>query len=570
MALKVVLAAMGAENISLEAISAALKNDGHDVQLAFDRALFSDAQYFSIPWLARLLDVKSTVVRQIVAAKPDLLGVSVFADNYQWALDLCRRVKQEIDVTVVFGGIHPTTVPERVISEDCVDIICVGEGDHAIAELAASLDRGQIDYSLKNLWFKKDGEIIRNPPRPNANLDDLPMIDKELFEDYIPYRHYYLTITNRGCVRRCAFCAENFKERWEGENQLGPFMRDTSVEKVIAEFQHMRETYRLTYIDIKNNVLSGSRKWTLEFLQRYKEEIGLPFRIMGYPRLLTKEVTQALSAAGCHHIQMGIESFNERIRKEILLRPETNDQIRAAIQNMEDAGIGYSTDFILGLPGETEQDLIDAIQLLNGRKGLRRASIFWLEYLPGVHITALAQQMGLIGARELENIEQGKQQNYLAHGSIQDKKKVRQLKNYHLMFRILPIAPAPVIDFILKHKLHRSFRFLPQTPIIILVDILVSFAKRDYYALWAIRTYLFEAKRRMKARIFGPVGFVYKRAPVAGAKRSVGAIEPVESRPLVDAAPFEVGDGTLAACRTWWPRATQRGAGHRNDAGRRP
>jgi len=190
MPLKVVLAATGAENISLEAISAMLKQNGHRVQLAFDRALFNDAQYFSIPWLARLLDVKNAVVRQIVEAKPDLLCVSVFADNYQWALDLCRRVKQEIDVTVVFGGIHPTTVPERVIREECVDVICVGEGDFAIAELANSLERGRVDHSIKNLWFKKDGEIVRNPPRPNTNLDNLPMIDKELFEDYIPYRHY--------------------------------------------------------------------------------------------------------------------------------------------------------------------------------------------------------------------------------------------------------------------------------------------------------------------------------------------------------------------------------------------
>ena len=513
MPLKVVLAAMGAENVSLEAISAALKGRGHEVQLAFDRALFNDAQYFPVPSLARLLDVKDRVVRQIVEAKPDLLGVSVFADNYQWALDLCRRVKREIDVVVVFGGIHPTTVPETVIREDCVDVVCVGEGDEAIVELAESLERGRIDHSIPNLWFKSDGEIVRNPPRPNANLDDLPMIDKELFEHYVPYRHYYLTVTNRGCVRRCSFCSENFKERWESENQLGPFMRDTSVEKVIAEFRYMRDRYGLRYIDIKNNVLSGSRRWTLEFLDRYKKELGLPFRIMGYPRLLTREVTQALRAAGCHHVQMGIESFNEKLRKEVLLRPETNEQVREAIQNLEDAGLGYSTDLILGLPGETEEDLVGAIRLLSGRPGLRRASIFWLEYLPGVYITELAERMGLIGPREMENIAQGKQQNYLAHGSIEDGKKVKQLKNYHLLFRILPITPAPVIEFILRHRLHRLFRFLPQTPILVAVDLLVSFAKRDYYALWAIRTYLFELRRRIEAALLRRADRGYKRAP---------------------------------------------------------
>lgn len=512
MPLKVVMAAMGAENVSLEAISAALKEDGHQVQLAFDRALFNDGQYFSIPWLARLLDVKDQVVRQIVAARPDLLCVSVFADNYQWALDLCRRVKREIDVTVVFGGIHPTTVPERVIAEDCVDVICVGEGDAAIRELAASLERGAADTAIRNLWFKRDGAVIRNPPRPNADLDALPMIDKALFEDHIPYRHYYLTVTNRGCVRRCAFCSENFKERWEREQQLGPFMRDSSVEKVIDELRAMRARYGLRYIDIKNNVLSGSRRWTLEFLRRYREEIGLPFRIMGYPRLLTPEVTQALAAAGCHHVQMGIESFNERTRRELLLRPETNEQIRAALANLDAAGIGYSTDFILGLPGETEQDLIDALHLLTGCKRLRRASVFWIEYLPGVAITESARRLGLLGPRELENIETGRQQNYLAHGSIEDAEQARQLKNYHLLFRLAPILPAPFMERILARGWHRGFRFLPQTPILIAVDLLVSVLSRDTYAFWAIRTYGFELRRRLRARLLGERAAIYKTA----------------------------------------------------------
>lgn len=537
MPLKVVLAAMGAENISLEAISAMLKRHGHQVQLAFDRALFNDGQYFSIPWLARLFDVKDAVIRQIIEARPDLLCVSVFADNYQWALDLCRRVKREIDVTSVFGGIHPTTVPERVIREECVDVICVGEGDHAIAELAASLERGDVDCSIRNLWFKKDGRIIRNPPRPNVDLDELPMIDKELFEDYIPYRHYYLTVTNRGCVRRCSFCAENFKERWESEHRLGPFMRDTSVDKVIDELTFMRARYGVRYIDIKNNVLSGSKRWTLDFLRRYRDEVGLPFRIMGYPRLLTREVTRALREAGCHHVQMGIESFNETIRREILLRPETNEQIREALENLEEAGIGYSTDFILGLPGESEQDLIDALRLLSGRRHLRRASIFWLQYLPGVHLTALARQMGLIGEREIENIEEGRQQNYLAHGSIDDPEAVRRLGSYHLLFRLVPVMPAGAMDFVLAHRLHRWLRFVPQTPIIIAVDLLVSLLKRDYYALWAIRTYAFELKRRLKARLFGaPEG--YKSHPALAVMPAAATAEDRDARVSPEIAPL--------------------------------
>jgi hypothetical protein len=151
--------------------------------------------------------------------------------------------------------------------------------------------------------------------------------------------------------------------------------------------------------------------------------------------------------------------------------------------------------------------------------------------------------MGLIGPRELENIEQGKQQNYLAHGSVEDQAMVRHLKNYHLLFRMLPLTPAPVMEFILKHRLHKFLRIFAQTPVIIVIDVLVSIVKRDYYSLWAIRTYLFEMKRRMKARIFGPVEFVYKSSHVAEVEGE-GAREAVASRPLVGGATLNVRSRT--------------------------
>lgn len=181
---------------------------------------------------------------------------------------------------------------------------------------------------------------------------------------------------------------------------------------------------------------------------------------------------------------------------------------------MEDAGLHYSADFILGLPGETEEDLIGAIRLLSGRKGLRRASIFWLEYLPGVALTDFAQRTGLIGPRERENIDAGRQQNYLAHGSVEDPQQIRHLKTYHLLFRLLPITPARVMEFLLRYRLHQRLRVLSVTPVIILVDLFVSVAKRDYYSLWAIRTYAFEITRRLKTRLYGRAEFAYKSSPL--------------------------------------------------------
>jgi radical SAM superfamily enzyme YgiQ (UPF0313 family) len=497
--MKVTFVAMGAENISIEALSAILKKHGHETALAFDRSLFNDAAYFPIPPLAKFFDNRGEALDKVLSSKPDLVAFSVFADNYQWALSLARDIKKKLKVPIVFGGIHPTTVPQKVIRQKEVDIICLSEGDYPLLELVESMAKGKIDYKIKNLWFKKNGKVIKNPVRPLIkNLDELPMIDKDLFADVWPISDYYLTVTSKGCICACSYCSQNFLNNWERKLKLGKFLRERSVESVINELKEMKDKFKIKRVDIKNNILSGSMDWTWEFLKRYKKEINLPFRIMGHPVLMTKKYCTELKKAGCWHVQLGIESLNPQVRKKVLLRNETNETIIAAIDNMEAAGLGYSTDFIIGLPGETDKDLEDALKLLAGRKHLIRASIFWLEYLPGVQITKDALKRKAISKEKLKAINEGRQQNYLSTGSITEKEEMSKLKNFHILFRLVPIAPKSFINYIVDHKLYKYFKYLPQTPIIIFIDILVSIAKKDEYAIEAIKSYFWEIKRRMK------------------------------------------------------------------------
>ena len=72
-----------------------------------------------------------------------------------------------------------------------------------------------------------------------------------------------------------------------------------------------------------------------------------------------------------------------------------------------------------------------------------------------------------------------------------------KLKNFHILFRLVPIAPKRFINYVIDHKLYRYFKYLPQTPIIIFIDILVSIAKKDEYAIEAIKSYFWEIRRRL-------------------------------------------------------------------------
>ncbi|HIA31866.1 MAG TPA: B12-binding domain-containing radical SAM protein [Nitrospinaceae bacterium] len=490
--MKIIFPVMGAENISVAVMATLCKDLGHSVKVAFDRALFDDKQYFSIDFLANLFDKKKQVIEEIIKEKPDVLALSVFSDNYQWSLDLVRRVKEKHkNFVTVWGGIHPTSVPAEVIKEDAVDFVIEGDGELPMTKLLHALENGKVFEDVPNLWFKRDGEIF---PGKHTYLNEegsFPIPDKNVFENFIPMEEYYLTVTNKGCIQKCSFCSENFKFDHEAELREGSFIREKSVDTVIQELKGMKEKYKLRYIDIKNNVLSGSKKWISEFCEKYPKEVGLPFRVMVQPLQLQKDYASMLKKAGCHHVQMGIESFNAKVRKEVLLRDETTEQVITALEKLDEAGINFSADLILGLPGEKEEDLIYALKTLSPRKHLIRASIFWLQYAPNVDITKQALDKGFIGKDEEKMINEGLQDNYLSTGSPMEGERKRILKTYHILYRLIPIVPHKLMVWMLDTGVYKIFRHIPfQIALIIAIDVFVSYYRKDYYAKWIMKWYV--------------------------------------------------------------------------------
>lgn len=490
--MKIIFPVMGAENISVSYLSTVLKEAGHSVKVAFDRALFDDKQYFSVAFLNRIFSEKDKMIKGIIREKPDVLAMSVFADNYQWSLEVVREVRKYHLCVTVWGGMHPTSCPEEVISRDEVDYMVVSEGEGPFVELLEVLSEKESPEKIPNLWLKRNGQIIRNKPRRLMDPRNFPAIDKTIYEKFIPMRDYYLTVTSKGCIAHCSFCSQNFLKKWEEDEAIGvgPFLREKPVDAVLEELKTMKKRYGIRYVDIKNNVFSGNNKWCDEFLRRYPIEVGLPFRIMGHPLLFQGDLAIKLKKASCHHIQMGIESFNAEVRKKVLLRNETNEQIIRALDAIEAAGINFSADIMVGLPGETEEDLTLCLKTLAKYKRLIRASIFWLQYLPNVDITKLALSKGYIDNKNEAMINQGLQNNYLSTGSPMEPQRMKILKTYHILFRLLPIMPEPITHLLIDYKVYKVFRFIPlQVVVIVMIDIFVSFVRRDYYAKWIMGWY---------------------------------------------------------------------------------
>jgi len=498
--MKCTFVAMGVENISLQVLSAMLKKHGHETSLAYDQALFDDKNYLCMPWIAGLFDHSDVVIKQVINSKPDLVGFSVITPNYLWAVKMAERIKQHLNVPVIFGGMHASTLPNKVIMNDCVDMVCIGEGDYALLELCNSIENNKPDYSIRNIWFKVGYEIIRNNQRPLIdNLDSLPYPDKDLFAPHVPIKNYYLAVTSRGCPFACTFCSLSFQAK-EIEKLGGKRLRERSPDSVINELSVMLKKFKFEWIDFRNNIFTANRKWILEFLEKYNIEIALPFKAFGHPATIDYEIALKLKNAGCFGIQLGIESYSPHVRNEILNRKETNLQILEAVTAMDKAGLPYSIDYILGLPAQTEEELLNAADFFLDRSMCYRISPFMLEYLPGLDIIQYGLKYKEITEADVRELEAGRHNHYLSTGSMGSSRKLKFLMGYRLLFRLIPLFPSMISKIILKLKIYKIFPYMPMNAILSTIDLCMIFRRRDRDAYAYAKNYWYWFKSRFDKR----------------------------------------------------------------------
>jgi len=128
------------------------------------------------------VDIDEAFKRKIAAFKPDLIAFSIVENNYLCAKNLFMIAREASNVPIIVGGLFPTIEPDFFIKDDNVDLICVGEGEYAIAELAKRLGSGEDISDIPNLIVKKDGKIIKNGFSKYYDWNPLIFQDWEIFD----------------------------------------------------------------------------------------------------------------------------------------------------------------------------------------------------------------------------------------------------------------------------------------------------------------------------------------------------------------------------------------------------
>lgn len=426
--------------IGIRIISSCLKNEGHDVQMIFlQNKGYDDEDKGNIFLKDELAQVSA------ICSDSQLVCFSLMSMYVPMVLEVVNELKRTIKAKIVIGGVHPTLCPEESLAFG--DVVCVGEGEKAVVELANRMERGEDIYNIENLWFKKeDGSIIKNKLSPlEQNLDSFPFPDYDLSKHYIYdkktgaikrmdasllERHLdkgplfpergsgvvYRAIATRGCLYSCTYCCNNaFKKMYKGQK----LVRKRSVDNIIGEIVSIKKRYDFIKVIslVDDCFLDAPLEEIKEFSKVYKEKISLPLVCLGSPHSITVEKMETLIDAGLVCVQMGIQTASPEILK-MYKRPFGNEGVIKAAQilsQFKGRMLPPMYDIIVDSPFEKETDAINTLRFIVNLPAPYHLILFSLVFLPETEMYKKAVEKGFIkgGDAVWEKTFQAKEKNYL-------------------------------------------------------------------------------------------------------------------------------------------------------------
>ncbi|OGW84130.1 MAG: hypothetical protein A2987_00210 [Omnitrophica bacterium RIFCSPLOWO2_01_FULL_45_10] len=301
-------------------------------------------------------------LNKAIAFRPDMICYSVTTGSEQNYLKINALLKEKLSFLSVFGGPHPTFYPE-FIKEPGVDVICKGEGEDACRELLRNISERRDFSRIHNLSVKINNEIVKNEIRPLADINNIAFPDRSLINEYYKYRNYGIldVISGRGCPYNCTYCFNNeLKEYYSGK---GSYVRKRDITNLIKEVKIYIEEYNIKAIRFVDDIFIIDKRWFFEFIERYRREINLPYCCHVRADLVTESVAKGLKESGCFLVIIGIESGNERLRRDVLKRNMSNEQISKACALLSKYKIKFETFNMIGLPQETLSDAFETVEL---------------------------------------------------------------------------------------------------------------------------------------------------------------------------------------------------------------
>lgn len=324
-----------------------------DVQIdLIDGQIIKEGQFWhEIENLTTDVVLISATIRQIKAAKL-----------------VAKIVKKHDPATaVILGGPGPSAlaVQQRDFIKDTeIDIVVKGEAENLLPLILRRLEADESLNDVPNLIINKDGNVIST--RIVSVLPDvrtIPWPDRTIFDEKAYLARWLNSakmtsihiMGSRGCPFSCSFCDRTV---------TGRRMRYRDVEDVAAEMLFLEKRYSPDDIFYFDDIFTVNKKRVIALCQTLQNKgLQTSWSAQGHVDTIDKEMLEAMKAAGCAELMLGVESGSERIL-QFLGKGFTREKIIKAFDLCHRVGIKPGAYLIVGVPGETRQDIMDTVSLV--------------------------------------------------------------------------------------------------------------------------------------------------------------------------------------------------------------
>jgi len=308
------------------------------------------------------------VIDRFKQFKPDIVGFTSVTSQFSTVKELASYFKEyDNDILTVCGGVHPTLWPESILTAEYIDLFVVGEGEKAFKELLCRVEKKENYYSSPNIVYARHGTVMRTQLLPMLeadDLDELPFPDRDIYPlketvESVGFAPFHFA---RGCPFPCTYCANHAQAKVYGEDKSR--IRAPSPEYSIREVEYALHKHPyIKKIAIYDDIFGLNKKWRNKFLSLYKDRVGIPYIVLLRADVVTEGFVKQLKETGCVRIIFGIESGNDYIRNDVMKRSMSRETIVSAFKLVHSYGMETNSINIIGIPGETEEMLMDTIKL---------------------------------------------------------------------------------------------------------------------------------------------------------------------------------------------------------------
>lgn len=302
-------------------------------------------------------------LKGLLDAKPLYAGVTVMTgEPVKHALEICRFIRAHSTAPLVWGGIHPTILPEQTLASPLVDYVIKGKGERAALHLAEALAGQRSLDGIPGLSYKRaDGAFVHHAEDDEDAWDETPLVPYDLIDVGRYYRvgfegKVFSIMTSRNCPMKCTFCynsALTTKKKWKPDG----------LDYTLRHIDFILERYKPDYLSFIDDdfFINKNRAW--EILS-HLERVAPPTMKVGFRGARVAELVRLpdeyfdlMERVRTTHINIGVESGSPRVLK-LIKKGMTVDQ---AVELNRRLALRPSFvplyNFFSGIPQETEEDI---------------------------------------------------------------------------------------------------------------------------------------------------------------------------------------------------------------------